>query len=150
MTPRCNICREDNCSPNTHLMGSLAYFSGITQRTLSAFHRAGIDASLLDEIDNIKEYLTKLKPLILVDATPDKDGLYKRRFACGHTDLVPHKHIFDEKYLPQDSDISELKHILDKSSMSPISTMSSTVNLDKIDTPRKKINKPTESIFFMQ
>jgi hypothetical protein len=147
MTTRCNICQEERCKPNAVLMKNLSYFSGITQRTLSAFHRAGIDASLLDEIDDIKSHLISPKPLVLIDAIPLDNGLYKRLFSDDYTDVVPYKEIFSNVY-KKASDIDDLDVLAD-GTMSPISKMGSNIKLATIDTPRKTIDRPTEAIFFL-
>jgi hypothetical protein len=129
-------------------MKNLSYFSGITQRTLSAFHRAGIDASLLDEIDDIKSQLISPKPLTLIDAIPLDNGLYKRYFSEEYTDIVQYSELFTEVYKNHNSEITDLNNLL-AGSMTPISKMGNSVKLNTINTPRKKIDKFSEAIFFL-
>jgi hypothetical protein len=148
MTHRCNICQEERCSPHPSLSQSLSYFSGITQRTLSAFHKAGIDASLLDEIDNVKSQIVSPKPLVLKDAILDEyNNKYIRHFEGGYSDIVNLEDVFKDVYKSSDSDVLELTNLL-TGEISPISKMGISMKLNTINTPRKKIEKPTESIFF--
>lgn len=127
-------------------MKSLLYFSGITQRTLSAFHKAGIDMALLDEINDLKSHITKPKPLILYNAIPINKNQYKRIFTNGHNDIVDKSNLFKPAYLIND-DIFELDNLMNDS-ISPISKMGLTLKLNTINTHRKIITLPTECIFF--
>ena len=147
MTQPCNICQEKKCSQHLSLTKSLSYFSGITQRTLSAFHRAGIDASLLDEIENIKSQIVLPKPLVLKDAVLTEHNKYIRYFEGGYSDVVNFEDVFRDVYKSSDSDISELADFLD-GEISPISKMGVSMKLNTINIDRKKIEKPTEAIFF--
>jgi hypothetical protein len=147
MAARCNICQEEKCSPHPLLNQSLSYFSGITQRTLSAFHKAGIDASLLDEIDNIKSQIVSAKPLILKDVVLNKDK-YIRYFEGGYSDVVNFEHVFQNVYKSTESDISELSNLM-AGEISPISKMGISMKLNTINVNRRKIEKPTECIFFL-
>jgi hypothetical protein len=147
MTQRCSICQEEKCNPHTLLRESLLYFSEITQRTLSAFHRAGIDASLLDEIDIIKSQIVSPKPLILKNAVLVEDKKYIRYFEGGYSDVVNFEDIFRDVYKSSDSEISELANLLN-GEISAVSKMGVSKKLATININRKKIEKPTECIFF--
>lgn len=147
MTQRCNICQEETCNPHTSLSKSLSYFSGITQRTLSAFHKAGIDASLLDEIDNVKSQIVLPKPLVLKDAVLTEHNKYIRYFEGGYSDVVNFEDVFKDVYKSSESEVSELSQFLD-GQISPISMMGVSMKLNTINIDRKKIEKPTECIFF--
>jgi hypothetical protein len=148
MTRRCNICQEERCNPHPSLSQSLSYFSGITQRTLSAFHKAGIDASLLDEIDNVKSQIVSPKPLILKDAILiENSNRYIRYFEGGYSDIVNFEDVFQDVYKSSDSDILELTNLV-SGEISPISKMGISMKLNTINVDRKKIEKPTECIFF--
>jgi N-acetylneuraminic acid mutarotase len=129
------------------LSKSLSYFSGITQRTLSAFHKAGIDASLLDEIDNIKSQIVLSKPLVLKDAVLIEHNKYIRYFEGGYSDVVDFENVFRDVYKSSESEVSELTQFLD-GEISPISKMGVSMKLNTINVDRKKIEKPTECIFF--
>lgn len=147
MTPPCTICQAERCSPHPTLRKSLSYFSGITQRTLSAFHKAGIDASLLDEIDNIKSQIVFSKPLILKDAVLTEHNKYIRHFEGGYSDVVDYEDVFRDVYRSSESDVSELAQFLD-GEITPVSKMGISMKLNTINTDRRKIEKPTECIFF--
>lgn len=143
----CPICRKESCNKNVNLMKSLSYFSGITQRTLSAFHKAGIDATLLDEMDNLKEHINKPKALVLRDAIPVDDYHYERFFEYGYTDIVPNQQLYSPVFPPKDI-ISEIDSLLNDD-ISPISKMGMSIKLSSINTSRRPIERPTECIFFM-
>lgn len=147
MTQRCNICQEETCNPHINLSKSLSFFSGITQRTLSAFHKAGIDASLLDEIDNVKSQIVLPKPLVLKDAILTEHNKYIRYFEGGYSDVVNFEDVFKDVYKSSESEVSELSQFLD-GQISPISKMGVSMKLNTINIDRKKVEKPTECIFF--
>lgn len=129
-------------------MESLSYFSGITQRTLSAFHKAGIDATLLDEMDDLKNYLNKPKPRVLRDAIPVDEKHYQRFFEDGYTDIVSHYQLYQPVYYPKDQSSEVAKFIHDE--ITPISKMGISIKLSNINTSSKRnIKRPTETIFFL-
>lgn len=121
----------------------------MTQRTLSAFHRAGIDASLTEEIDELKKVIRGKKKLVLVDATTTDGVWYTRRFLDGSTDVVEKSHIFENKY--ETNSVKEL-HLVERAfeqEMSPISKMVSMNHVDRLCCERRKIKRPSECIMFM-
>lgn len=114
---------------------------------MSAFHKAGIDATLLDEMDDLKKYLNEPKPRILRDAIPVDEKHYKRFFEDGYTDIVPYHQLYQPVYHPKDpsSEIAKFIH----NEITPISKMGMGIKLSSINTPKRFIQRPTETIFFL-
>ncbi|CAO3620946.1 unnamed protein product [Cunninghamella echinulata] len=112
-----------------------------------AFHKAGIDATLLDEMDDLKKYLNEPKPRILRDAIPVDEKHYKRFFEDGYTDIVPYHQLYQPVYHPKDPSSEIAKFIHDE--ITPISKMGMGIKLSNINTPKRFIQRPTETIFFL-
>lgn len=128
------------------LRQNMRYFSEITQKTLSAFHKAGIDASLLDEITHLKLSLRSKIELKLIDVKP-VDDKYKRIFSNGHTDIVNFLNIMDPVFIDNNSN-DFIKSII-KNEVSPITKMGMSTKIAIINTDRKPINRLSEQLFFM-
>lgn len=147
------------------------YFSAITQRTLSAFHRAGIDASLLDEIESVKAQISSPKPLVLKDVVLSnksppctahscseykdtscfsctKHDRYTRYFENGYTDVVCFEDVFKDVYKDNQRELSEISELLD-GEVSPISKMGMGAKIVSINVARKRIERQSECIFFL-
>jgi hypothetical protein len=142
----CPICQEKECQLNLELITSLSYFSGITQRTLSAFHKAGIDVTLLDEINDLKTHINKPKPLTLKNAIKNNSSTYKRFFTNGYTDIVNTQDLYKPIYINDNTDIN-IDDLMGED-ISPISKMGINLKLNSINTQRISISRPTEHIFF--
>jgi hypothetical protein len=151
MNSNCPICfaPDGACKPNTGICDNLAFFSKITQKTLSAFHRAGVDASLTEEIDNLRAVMRGGTKPILVKATKAEDGLYVRVFSNGHSDRVEQEHIFSPLLLSEDSADFEIVTTALNRKMTPVSSLVYSKSKRSILTPKTKISSPSEAIMFL-
>lgn len=83
----CALC-DGSCSPNEGIINNMRYFSALTQHTLSAFHRPGVDTFLVDEIENVRKALAVSKFKVLVDIRKGINASAERSFTDGTTDTV--------------------------------------------------------------
>lgn len=140
---------------------SMETISILTQRTLSAFHKAGVDADLHRTISNLKLHLKDRKtiePRRLITFRPSKQkGYVIRIFKDGYLDEVPLSQASIDSYpIPQDmseDDIhraSRLDKILKDSTYNPsyISTIKNSVK-DSTSRGWVNISKPSETLFFL-
>lgn len=102
--------------------------------------------TLLDEIEDLKKYIQTDKPLTLKDAIPITPDTYQRIFTNGYVDIVPINDLYKPVFvkLNQDIAIDELMN----HEISPISKMGMNLKLNSINTHRKKVSLPTETLFF--
>lgn len=119
-TKKCHICQEKKCEQNQYLLKSMDYFSTITQHTLSAFHKAVIDPTMNEEMEDLKKSLRKKIQLKLIDARPlsqelgdNSSCLYERLFDDGSKDIVRKEEIFDKKYGDEVKLPEELQNFVD-------------------------------------
>lgn len=113
---------------------------------MSAFHKAGIDVTLLDEINDLKTHINKPKPLTLKHAVQNNSSTYKRYFTNGYTDIVDIQDLYKPIYITDNKDI-EIDKLMGND-ITPISKMGISLKLNSINTKRVSIIHPTESIFF--
>lgn len=124
------------------------YFSTLTQMTLSAFHKAGIDSTLDQEISSIKDAVNKNKELKLVDAILMEDKDYvKRIFIDGSEDIC----LKTELYSVKEACVNILENDVLKcllTEASPVSRMYWSRYCKRMKVERKKIDTLSEKLFF--
>lgn len=127
------------------IIENFEYFSGLTQKTLSAFHISGINNDLSYEIENVKKYLNENKYKIIKNVSKTEDNKYIRYFTDGSSDIVEFE--FLEK--PVKVNISNID-IIDKAlskELNPISSLK--YNKTITETYHKEIVTATEKLFFI-
>lgn len=126
------------------------YFSAVTQNTLSAFHRAGIDTVLSEEIDLLRESFRSPKPLVLREAIPLPNDLIKRIFTDDSWDEVPAEELYTPK-LPEVTLTSQAKTLISHAlaqELSPISKLSQARHRHGLSCTRRPITRLSEQLFF--
>lgn len=128
-----------------NILENLNYFSEVTQRTLSAFHISGTDDTLISEIDDIKRFITKSKIKKLVKVEKLSSNNFKRYFSDDSYDIVNEENIMTPAYY-QTKDYEIIEKALSQT-ITPVSSIKLDNNIMLIKN--KKIEKPSEIIFFM-
>lgn len=127
------------------ILENLNYFSEVTQRTLSAFHISGTEDDLTSEIDDIKRFITKSKVKKLIKVENLSNNKFKRYFSDNSTDIVNEENIMSPAYY-QTKDYEIIEKALSQT-ITPVSSIKLNNNI--MLTRNKKIEKPSEIIFFM-
>lgn len=128
-----------------NILENLNYFSEVTQRTLSAFHISGTDDNLISEIDDIKRFVSKSKLKKLIKIEKISNNKFKRYFSDNSFDIVDEENIMSPSYY-QTRDYEIIEKALSQT-VTPISSIKLNNNI--ILVKDKKIEKPSEIIFFM-
>lgn len=131
---------------NEDILNNLNYFSEVTQRTLSAFHTFGSDASLIDEINSIKRFITNAKVKKLVKVKRIENEKFIRYFSDNSSDIVDLEDLSKPAYYENKYDFSVIEKALSQD-INPISSLKLSNSIEHIKN--KKIEKPSEIIFFM-
>ncbi|AOA65365.1 GQ67_03002T0 (plasmid) [Komagataella phaffii] len=129
---------------NQDILDNLEYFSEVTQKTLSAFHVSGTDVTLVEEMEEIKRFVTnaKTKKVLTIQYEGKK---FKRIFTDGSFDIVEESRIMEPAYYTSKGYTLIEKALSQK--MSPVACIKGNNKIEKI--PFKEIEKPSEKIFFM-
>jgi hypothetical protein len=148
------------------LKKNLEFFAAVTQRTLSAFHVAGIDTSLTEEIDHLRDCLNPRQHILVNaciapypstggasdkgqdDCRADNEGeQVHRTFNNGDTDTVMKSQIYQPKFVEmretESNPITESK----TRKQSYISEIANSTH-PKFVT-RQPIRRASERIFFL-
>lgn len=126
------------------------YFSEVTQSTLSAFHKAGIDTVINEEIDLLKQSFRTSRALVLKDAIPLQDNLIKRIFVDDSSDVVAPENLYTPKMVAVNLE-SKANIILSTAlggELSPISKLSQAKHRHTLECDRRPINRISEQLFF--
>lgn len=131
---------------NSEILECMDLFSGLTQRTLSAFHLSDTENTLEDEMNMIK-MIKKAKTRRLITAEKNDDGTYTRFFEDNHTDIVEIDDIKKESYVELPEEIKKIENWLRKD-ITPIQSLRLGSKIILTDG-FKEIETPSEKIFFM-
>jgi hypothetical protein len=138
---------------NADLISSMRTFSLLTQSTLSAFHKAGVDIELAETIGELKGILNEKQTRTLVDAVviEGESKKVERIFKDGYRDVVNVSDIYSPSYFDigevSKAELIKLKGMLSDESRGS-SNISSIREGDFRESDWVKISRASERVFF--